>query len=284
MSTDDDLDLIFAHLAAPLVPHSRLDKWRAELAERVWRQRSIIKRSGFPGTDWDQLLGSWRNLHWLNRACPTNSRGSTQRMRRYRARNILWNTHKKNWTPRLVELGWDALDAKRKHNGGGDPFSLLCLSGVDPMPVEWSWPGYLAIGKLTLLGGDPDLGKSLICTDAAARQSRGDHCRGVAPIRIGSTIVICSEDGIADTIRPRAEAAGAILDKLHVFESALIRDGKRRTFSLQDDLEILGAAVDRLGNTRLVCIDAITSYMGKIDSHRGAFAYGELGAFEEDYA
>jgi putative DNA primase/helicase len=31
---------------------------------------------------------------------------------------------------------------------------------------------------------------------------------------------------------------------------------------------MLGAAIDQLGNTRLICIDAITSYMGKIDSHR----------------
>jgi AAA domain len=31
---------------------------------------------------------------------------------------------------------------------------------------------------------------------------------------------------------------------------------------------MLGVAINQLGNTRLICIDAITSYMGKIDSHR----------------
>jgi hypothetical protein len=54
--TDDDLGLIFAHLKAPLVAHSRLNHWRADLLERVWRQRAIIKRRGFPGADWDLLL------------------------------------------------------------------------------------------------------------------------------------------------------------------------------------------------------------------------------------
>jgi putative DNA primase/helicase len=159
-------------------------------------------------------------------------------------------------------------DADAAPKPSDDPFSLVCLSGVKPMPVEWSWPGYLAIGKLTLLGGDPDLGKSLICIDAAARQSNGDHWPRGPRARVGSTIFICSEDGIADTIRPRAEAAGAALNKLHVLESTLIKDGKRRTFSLQDDLDTLGAAIKKVGDARLVCIDAITSYMGKIDSHR----------------
>ena len=55
---------------------------------------------------------------------------------------------------------------------------------------------------------------------------------------------------------------------LHVFNSTLIKNGKRRTFSLQHDLETLGAAIVSVGNVSLVVIDAITSYMGDIDSHR----------------
>ena len=31
---------------------------------------------------------------------------------------------------------------------------------VKPEPVEWLWPGRIAIGKTTLVGGDPGLGKS----------------------------------------------------------------------------------------------------------------------------
>ena len=54
-------------------------------------------------------------------------------------------------------------------------FELECLADVEPVPIEWLWPDYLAVGKLTLLGGDPDLGKSLICNDVAARLSRCTH-------------------------------------------------------------------------------------------------------------
>ena len=79
---------------------------------------------------------------------------------------------------------------------------------------------------------------------------------------------ICSEDGIADTIRPRAEAAEADLRLLHVFKSTLIKDGKSKSFNLREDLDMLGAAIKSVENVSLVVVDAITSYMGKIDSHR----------------
>ena len=147
-------------------------------------------------------------------------------------------------------------------------FDLVCVGSVTSTKVDWLWENRLARGKLTLLGGDPDLGKSQISIDAAARMTRGIHWPNGPRAPIGSTIFICSEDDVADTIRPRAEAAGADLDKLYVLKSC-VRRGKRRTFSLQDDLATLGEAVREIGDVTLITMDAITSYMGsKIDSHR----------------
>ena len=41
-----------------------------------------------------------------------------------------------------------------------------------PEPMSWLWPGFIpAAGKLTLLDGDPNLGKSLTTIDLAARLS-----------------------------------------------------------------------------------------------------------------
>lgn len=151
----------------------------------------------------------------------------------------------------------------------GESFSVVCLDSVEPRPVDWLWPGYLALGKLTLVGGDPDMGKSQISNDIAARLSRaGAHWPLGPRAPMGASIFICSEDGIADTVRPRCEAAGADLGLLHVFKSTFVKDGKRKTFNLQDDLDVLGQATKQVGNVRFICIDAITSYMGKIDSHR----------------
>ena len=85
-------------------------------------------------------------------------------------------------------------------------------------------------------------------------------------MRIGNTIFLCSEDGIADTVRPRAEAAGADLSKLHVLQSTLVGSNrKRKRFNLQEDLNVLDQVIKRVGNVQLVSVDPITSYMGKID-------------------
>ena len=43
------------------------------------------------------------------------------------------------------------------------------LAQIPDRPVAWLWPGWLPAGKLTLLDGDPDAGKSLLVAELAAR-------------------------------------------------------------------------------------------------------------------
>jgi hypothetical protein len=141
---------------------------------------------------------------------------------------------------------------------------LTSVAEVEPEHVSWVWRDRLALGKLTLLGGDPDMGKSQIAIDAAARITTGRHWPNGERAETGSAIFICSEDAVADTIRPRLEAAGADIARVYIF--APIVDGRRKTFSLQDDLDRLARAIKSVGDVKLVVLDAITSYMGgKID-------------------
>jgi putative DNA primase/helicase len=156
---------------------------------------------------------------------------------------------------------------KPQNHVNGEQVKLTCLADVQSEPVNWVWQDYLARGKLTLLGGDPDLGKSQISIDVAARQSTGRNWPFGARSRVASTIFICSEDGIADTVKPRAEAAGADVSKLFVLSSTIIKDGKVRGFTLQNDLDLLGNAVTKVGDVGTVMLDAITSYMGKIENN-----------------
>ena len=85
---------------------------------------------------------------------------------------------------------------------------LTCLANVQPQPVEWLWPGRIALGKLTLLAGDPGLGKSFLTLDMATRVSRAtawpDGAAVYAPL--GSVILLGAEDALGDTVRPRLDA------------------------------------------------------------------------------
>ena len=56
--------------------------------------------------------------------------------------------------------------AQQQPNNG---LQIINAHEVVQRPVSWLWPLRLARGKITLIGGDPGLGKSIITTDMVAR-------------------------------------------------------------------------------------------------------------------
>lgn len=97
------------------------------------------------------------------------------------------------------------------------PWTAELCCDVRPSRLDWLWPGYLARGKLAVLDGDPAMGKSLLTLDLIARLTRGGQMPDGAPVpRPGTAVLLSAEDDPADTIRPRAEAAGADLSRLVV--------------------------------------------------------------------
>jgi hypothetical protein len=88
-------------------------------------------------------------------------------------------------------------------------------SEIKPTNLDWIWPGYLVRSKLAVLDGDPGMGKSLIALDLIARLTRGGPMPDGTPLaRACNCLILSTEDDPADTIRPRAEAAGADLSRL----------------------------------------------------------------------
>jgi predicted ATP-dependent serine protease len=178
-----------------------------------------------------------------------------------------WNdVHRAGGSARRAGDNAQLYDRAKDHGAAADRFKLTPLADIEAVSIDWLWQGYLARGKLTLLGGDPGLHKSLLTIDAAARMSRGMHWPFGQLARVGSTILLCSEDSAADTVRPRADATGADLTKLHILSSTITKDGKLKSFTLQNDLDMLGAAVKKV-SASLVIVDAITSYMGKVENN-----------------
>ncbi len=167
---------------------------------------------------------------------------------------------------------------------------LVRLSDVKPEPVAWLWPGRIALGKLTLIAGDPGLGKSFLTLDMAARVSRGwawPDAPGV-PTTPGGVVLLSAEDGVADTIRPRLDAAGADVARIVALEAVRERNQygheHPRSFDLSRDLPALEAAIGSVEGCRLVVIDPVTAYLGGVDSHKNAEIRGllaPLGAIAE---
>lgn len=164
---------------------------------------------------------------------------------------------------------------------------LKRMSDVEPEQISWLWPGRIALGKLTMLSGDPGLGKSFITLDLAARVSTGRPWPDSPTVRnqVGSVILLSCEDELSDTVRPRLDFAKADVSRIHALEGVYVHrkreDGTEETvermMSLQGDLEALEAAIVELGDCRLVIIDPISAYLGNVDSHKNAEVRSVLG-------
>jgi putative DNA primase/helicase len=152
------------------------------------------------------------------------------------------------------------------------PFSFRRLSDIQAKPIRWLWPGRIARGKVSMLAGHPGLGKSQLTASMAAIVTTG----GYWPVdktrcERGNVVFISAEDDVADTIRPRLEAAGADLDRVVILDAVLEDGGTRqRAFNLKADLSRLGQMLEYIGDVALVVIDPITAYLGNTDSHKNA--------------
>jgi hypothetical protein len=154
-----------------------------------------------------------------------------------------------------------------------DNDELIVQNAADIVPekIKWLWEGRVALGKPTTIAGDPGMAKSQVLLGIAAVVSTGGQwpCgEGAAPL--GNVVLLCAEDGAADTIRPRLEAAGADLSRVTIVHGTRDKRGARG-FDLQTDLEKLEKTIAQIGNVRLIGIDPVTAYMGSgVDSHKNA--------------
>src|SRR5579862_3079664 len=177
-----------------------------------------------------------------------------------------------------IQLEDEALAVLRQHQELVNAGSLTTrrLSDIEAQPVSWLWPRRIARGKTTIIAGNPGLGKSQITASIAAIVTTGgrwpvdrSHCEP------GDVLFLTAEDDPADTLRPRLEAAGADLTRVHVIDGVIRGytgdgSGKSRAFSLENDLQALGAKLNELGNVAVVMIDPISAYLGNVDSHKNA--------------
>ena len=137
----------------------------------------------------------------------------------------------------------------------GEKGILTLYSDVQATSVRWLWYPFIAVGKITLLQGDPGDGKSTMMMHLIAELSKGGTLPDGKTIGMPQRAIYqCSEDGISDTIKPRLEKCGA--DCRNV---AFINEETYSGLTL-DDERIRQAIIEF--RPRLVVIDPIKAYLG----------------------
>lgn len=178
------------------------------------------------------------------------------------------------------------------------------LSDLKPSPLRWLWPNRIPLGRLTLLVGDPGLGKSLLTLDIAARLTRGkpwpEQAQGARSGEHGakhspsdsqlpaprSVLLLTAEDGLNETVYPRLEALGAdtskvisipdILDQHFVCPTDLLPEGRGgksavvRVYEKRRDVARLHQLISEMPDCRLVIVDPITAFLGDVNEQRNS--------------
>ncbi len=146
-----------------------------------------------------------------------------------------------------------------------DGVVLVRADEIDPVPVEWLWRDWLALGKTHLLAGSPGQGKTTIAMSMAATVSSGGCWPNGAICTAGNVLIWSGEDDPADTLLPRLIAMGA--DRRRVFFIKGVRvDGELATFNPARDMAGLTATAKAIGNVKLLIVDPVVSAVAG-DSH-----------------
>ena len=132
------------------------------------------------------------------------------------------------------------------------------LSDVKPEPVSWLWPNYFPISKISLISGDPGVGKTWFCLDLAARLSKGINWPDDSPASdSGNTLILSFEDNPADTFRPRLDKLKANTTKIFILHHILDLSSEAGRRSFISEIEYR--------NPRLIIVDPALDYSGKVN-------------------
>ena len=151
----------------------------------------------------------------------------------------------------------------------GSDLVLTRVSDVKPERVRWLWSGWIPFGKVTVLDGDPGVGKSTVTLDLATRITTGACLPDGSLGSEGNVLLVTAEDGIGDTVRPRLDAAGANCARVTVFEGVLDAEGgPPMPISIPSSVGWLDDAV-RQTRAVLVIIDPLMAFLDPgLDSYK----------------
>jgi putative DNA primase/helicase len=133
-------------------------------------------------------------------------------------------------------------------------------SSIKAEKTDWVWDGRIAKGRVTVIAGDPGIGKSQIAVTLAAKVSTGGkwpNGEGSAPE--GDVVMLIGEDDLATRIKPLLVAANANVKRVHLIGNDGV-DHKPINLFDAEDLDTIAEALARAKTPQLLIIDPITAF------------------------
>ena len=102
-----------------------------------------------------------------------------------------------------------------------EELKLINMADIKATKVDFLWYPYIPFGKLTIIQGDPGEGKTTVVLHIAAALSKGGELPGDDEEREPMNVIYqTAEDGLADTVKPRLESAGADCSRIMVIDES----------------------------------------------------------------
>lgn len=168
---------------------------------------------------------------------------------------------------RREEVASDAEDEEADEEDEEPEYKFLAqsMAEVEAENLDWIWYPYLARGEVTILEGDPGLGKSYLAQMAAKAIVDGDKLPSVKKrAAVTGKVAYFDIENAAGSVTKRRLLENGCRN-LHSFFQ------EEEPFTIDDDetLSRVYDAIERLKPT-LVVFDTINTYMGDTDTHNSS--------------
>jgi hypothetical protein len=150
----------------------------------------------------------------------------------------------------------------RMHPGTYEPI-LIKATDVTPELVHYLWAPYFPLKKIALVGGDGGVGKTFLMLAVATSATLGRWpflwSKKASLTTPADVIFFTTEDGIADTLRPRLDALGADLTRVHFTGGKRDWRGGKHGIILSDEAVIAKAIA--LTQAKLAVFDPFQAFL-----------------------
>lgn len=161
---------------------------------------------------------------------------------------------------------------------GEEPrFKFIPMSKIERVNLDFVWEPYLARGEVSILEGDPGLGKSYLAMMVSAMVSVGQRIptykKGL-PVTQGSVVYFDLENSAGSVTKPRLEDNGfENLTNYYPIEEGFSIDDEDAIAEIYEHLEVIRPS--------LIVFDTLNTYIGRADAHKAAEVTQAMGVFKK---
>lgn len=241
---------------------------RADRSEMLWKIENACIEAGM---GLDEAFAVIKVSVWNKFA---GRRNEDEQLRRELSKIVDLHFREKPKGAEKLHRKSDAEESEdEKHRG---MFKFIPMSQIEEEDIDWLWYPYLARKTLSILEGDPGLGKSymaMMVAGAIAMGKRLPCVRKGKPRAHGPVVYFDIENNAASVTKVRLKYNG--YDDLGNYFAV------EQAFSIEDEdaIEEIYEYLEQIKPV-LIVFDTLNTYIGKADTHKASEATQAMGMFK----